>query len=293
MIYKLSPCKVNLLLNILSKRPDGYHELESLMHPVALYDEMEFRVAAISGIELQCNNPELPVGPGNLVYRAADEFLKASGIRDGVRIRLEKRLPVAAGLGGGSANAAITLQALNELFAGVLQPPTLHSIAARIGSDVPFFLQPRPALATGRGEQVQPLAFFSALKSCAILLVHPGFGIPTAWAYQTLARHPRALHGHAGAAQELIDRLRSEDVGSALRLLYNALEFPALEKYPILTLFQEFFRQEKALGTLMSGSGSTTFAITAARDHAESLAERFRGHFGETAWIGIAPLSPD
>src|SRR5688572_1710016 len=116
-----SPCKVNLILNILGRRPDGFHELETVMHPVAVFDTISCSQAS-SGIDLSCSHPELPTGPENLVYRAAEKFLKAASITQGVRIHLEKRIPMAAGLGGGSGNAATTLLALNQLFGNVLNP---------------------------------------------------------------------------------------------------------------------------------------------------------------------------
>src|SRR5262249_40347887 len=155
---------------------------------------------------------------------------------------LEKRIPLAAGLGGGSGNAATTLLALNELFGEPLNVSQLTQIAVSIGSDVPFFLQNKPALATGRGEKIQPLDFFPALEECFFLLAHPGFGISTAWAYQQLARFPDALNGRAGRAAELISLLQRDDLTAAGAALYNSLEAPALKKYPLLQLFQEFLR---------------------------------------------------
>src|SRR4051812_11079009 len=145
-IEKESPCKVNLLLNILGKRPDGFHELETLMHPVNVFDELTFARSA-RGIQFTCSDPSLPTNAGNLVYRAAAAFLPRAGIKDGVRIHLTKRIPLAAGLGGGSGNAAVTLLGLNELFDHPLPPETLYEIAASLGSDIPFFLQTKPALA--------------------------------------------------------------------------------------------------------------------------------------------------
>jgi 4-diphosphocytidyl-2-C-methyl-D-erythritol kinase len=277
-----SHCKVNLVLNILGKRPDGYHNLESIMHPVMVCDRISFSRKA-AGTELSCSDPTLPVDSGNLVFRAATMFLEAAGIKEGVRIHLEKKLPLAAGLGGGSGNAACTLRALNELFGLPLAPDRLHDLAARLGSDIPFFLQPEPALVTGRGEHIQPLGQFPALKGAAFLLVHPGFGISTSWAYKELARFPQALNGQPGLAGEAVAMLR-RDFSSVLSSLYNALEAPALAKYPLLELIKEFFGDHGG-PSLMSGSGSTVFAITQSLARAESLAEAFRGKFGNTYWI--------
>ena len=289
-LERLSPCKVNFLLNILRKRPDGFHELETLFHPVALNDELTFKKAA-SGIQLTCNNPSLPNDSGNLVYRAAQSFLHAAKITDGVTIHLEKRVPLAAGLGGGSSNAAHTLLGLNELFGNPLAPDQLAPLAATLGSDVNFFLQNGPAIGIGRGEQIQPLAPFASLAGVHILLIHPGFGISTAWAYQNLARFPAALNGRPGRVHELAAQLRDFTLESAAPHFYNSLEAPALEKFPILAMFQESFRANGATVALMSGSGSTTFALTKTRALAESLSEKFKSHFGENSWMAIASLS--
>ncbi len=227
-LEKPSPCKVNLLLNILGKRPDGFHELETVMHPVNLCDRLTFTRAG-RGVQLTCNDPRLPTDLGNLVYRAAETFLVASAISDGVQIHLEKHIPLAAGLGGGSGNAATTLVGLNELFGHPLPPERLRDLAAGLGSDVSFFLQDQAALATGRGERVQPLEPLRALHGAAFLLIHPGFGISTAWAYQKLARFPAVLNGQPGRAQHLIALLQTGTLNRAADEFYNSLEAPALE----------------------------------------------------------------
>jgi len=286
---KHSSCKVNLLLNILGKRPDGFHELETILHPVGLYDCLSFERRG-ARLRLQCSDPLLPVNSKNLVYAAAERFLAAAGIHEGVRIHLEKKIPVAAGLGGGSGNAAATLLALNELFGQPLNPDDLPRLAASLGSDIPFFLQSRPALATGRGELVTPLDFFPALAGAWMLLVHPGFGVSTPWAYEQLAAHPEALHGKPGRARHLVSLLQSAALPDAGKEFYNSLEAPVLPKYPLLQLFQEFFRGQGAAATLMSGSGSTTFALTLSRASAETLLEKFQAKFGPEFWTTLVAL---
>jgi 4-diphosphocytidyl-2-C-methyl-D-erythritol kinase len=288
MLETTSSCKVNLLLNILGKRADGFHELETVMHPIAVFDRLTFERGG-HAIQLTCSEPSLPTDSRNLVHRAAAMFLEATSITEGVRVHLEKKIPLAAGLGGGSGNAATTLLGLNELFGHPIPPDRLQSIAASLGSDVPFFLQARPALATGRGEKIQALAAFPALRGAAFLLVHPGFGIATAWAYQQLARFPAALNGVPGRAQRLISQLQSADLNTACSGFYNSLEAPALEKYPLLALFQQFLRANGAAATLMSGSGSTTFAVVRDLSSAGSLAEKFKARFGGTNWVYVVP----
>lgn len=288
-LEKPSPCKVNLLLNILGRRPDGFHELETLMHPVQVCDRLTFERGGV-GVTMTCDNASLPTDSRNLVHRAATAFLQAAQISEGVRLHLEKKIPLAAGLGGGSGNAATTLSGLNELFGNPLPPEKLHELAAALGSDVPFFLQTKPALATGRGEQIQPLDFFPALRGATFLLVHPGFGIATAWAYQNLARFPAALNGQPGRAQKLVTRLRGGDLETAGRAFYNSLEAPALEKFPLLALFQEFLRSHGADAALMSGSGSTTFAIVRGAKAAGTLREKFKAKFGDSCWTALVPV---
>jgi 4-diphosphocytidyl-2-C-methyl-D-erythritol kinase len=288
LLDKQSSCKVNLLLNILGKRPDGFHELETVLHPVSLHDFLSFERHG-ARLRLKCNDPLLPANARNLVYAAAERFLKTAGIREGVRIHLEKRIPIAAGLGGGSGNAATTLLAMNELFGQPLRPEVLLQLAASLGSDIPFFLQSRPALATGRGEIITPLDFFPALDGAWMLLVHPGFGIATSWAYEQLARHPEALHGKPGRARRLISLLQTAALSEAGKAFYNSLEAPALLKYPLLQLFQEFYREHGA-AALMSGSGSTTFAVTPSRSTAEALLEKFQVKFGPQFWTALVKL---
>jgi len=288
-LEKKSFCKVNLLLNILGKRADGFHELETVMQPVNFCDELSFERGG-NGIQLSCSDKRLPTDSRNLIFRAAENFLAAAKISGGVKIHLQKKIPLAAGLGGGSGNAATTLLALNELFSQPLAIDKLHGITATLGSDIPFFLQNKPALATGRGEKIQPLENFPALRGRAFLLIHPGFGIATPWAYQNLARFPEALNGRPDRAQKLISLLRTADLRTAAGEFYNSLEAPAFEKFSILQLFQEFLRANGALAALMSGSGSTTFAIVENVSSGESLAEKFKSKFGENIWTAIVPI---
>jgi 4-diphosphocytidyl-2-C-methyl-D-erythritol kinase len=284
-----SPCKVNLLLNILGQRADGFHELETVMQPVNFCDELFFERSG-HGVRLSCSDTTLPADTRNLVFRAAANFLAAAKISDGVKIHLEKKIPLAAGLGGGSGNAATTLLALNELFNQPLSLAKLDELAAALGSDIPFFLYGKPALAIGRGEKVEPLENFPALRGKAFFLIHPGFGIATPWAYQNLARFPAALNGEKGRAQKLISLLQTSGLKMAAREFYNSLEAPVLDKFPVLSLYQEFLREHGALAALMSGSGSTTFAIAENLAAAESLAEKFKAKFGQNCWTAVVPV---
>ncbi|MCW5559255.1 MAG: 4-(cytidine 5'-diphospho)-2-C-methyl-D-erythritol kinase, partial [Verrucomicrobiae bacterium] len=208
----------------------------------------------------------------------------------GVRIHLDKRLPLSAGLGAGSANAAVTLLGLNELFGGPLSGSDLDHLAAGLGSDVNFFLQPGPALAFGRGERIEPLPAFTALNGFALLLFHPGFGVATPWAFRELARFPHLRDGQPGRAAAVARQFLDGDVAGGANDWFNALEGPVLEKFPILGLYQEFLRDRGALGARMSGSGSTTFALFASETGARTAGEAFRQEFGEAGWLQVVPL---
>ena len=276
-LVRLSPCKVNFVLNILGRRADGFHELETLFYPVPAFDELAFDQAS-SGIELTCSHAELPVDSTNLVHRAASAFLVASGITSGVRIHLDKRLPLSAGIGAGSANAAITLLALNELFGAPLSAGEMDQ------------LQSHPALATGRGECVRPLAAFTALQGFGLLLFHPGFGVPTPWAFRELARFPELRDGCVGRAAEVADHFLAGNVVAGVEGWFNSLEAPVWEKYPVLALHQEKLRSSGAIGARMSGSGSTTFALFATPSDAQRAAEAFRSEFGSAGWLHVVAL---
>ncbi len=278
-----SPCKVNLLLNVLCRREDGFHEIESIMQPVPIHDELHIERVG-SGVELTCSNPRLSVGTDNLVHRAASAFLKLTK-SSGVRIHLQKNLPLAAGIGAGSSNAAMTLRGLNELNNQSLPAGSILELAAKLGSDVPFFLQDDPALVTGRGEFVRPLKPFSALIGSGILLVHPGFGVSTPWSYQALAGnpHPFEIEGHA---EKMIDSLGE----GGLEGFNNSLELAVFLKFPVLPLIKEFLFTNGARASLMSGSGSTMFAITEDRPSAEMLRAKYHDRFGQAGWSATVAL---
>jgi 4-diphosphocytidyl-2-C-methyl-D-erythritol kinase len=289
-LHRFAPCKVNLLLNILGRRADGFHELETLIHPVPVHDELEFERSHGSGLQLTCSDPRLPVDARNLVHRAATAFLDESGIAEGIRIHLEKRIPMEAGLGGGSGNAAHTLLGLNELFDGPLGQETLCRLGAALGSDVVCFLDRRPAIATGRGERVEWVEPFASLRGCGLFLVHPGFGVSTPWAYRALASHPQAIAGEPGRARQLVECLRQHDLAAAAARFYNALEAPVLSKYPMLAVLQEFLLGAGAIRALMSGSGSATFALTANLETAERIQESVLSKFGAECWTAAVKL---
>jgi len=284
-----SHCKINLLLNVIGRRDDGFHELEMLMLPVPLFDQLDFELTG-AGIELTCNSSDIPIDSRNLAWRAAESFAAKAGVEAGVCIRLQKTIPSESGLGGGSGNAATTLLALNELHGQPLGQAELQQLAAELGSDVPFFLQSHAAMVKGRGELIEPVAPLAALRGKVLLLVRPGFGVPTPSAYQGLARFPDAANRPLGQAGELAKRLASGSLTEASNEFYNSLEAPVFDKYPLLKLLKGQALANGAEAALLCGSGSTVFAICPDTATAESLGRALEGKFGSQPLMQIVDL---
>ena len=250
MITIASPAKVNLILKVLRRREDGYHDIASLMQKVSLADEMEFTPRK-EGIALACPGSDLPTGEGNLVVRAARALFAEAGFTGGVEITLRKRIPTAAGLGGGSSNAATTLTVLNSLFQFGFDRERLIGIGARLGADVPFFIYGSSAWAFGIGEILEPA---ETPPGMWLVLVNPGFEVPTKWVYQSLnlplTKTPLkyTIPTFSGV----------RDLAAALS---NDLETVTVARHPVLEELKGFLRRQGALGSLMSGSGPTVFGL--------------------------------
>lgn len=254
-----SPAKVNLFLKVLGKRPDGYHELATLMQPVSLFDELEISVTEGDGIDVVTDSAEAPGGEDNLAYRAARVFFQATAMRRRVEITLKKAIPVGAGLGGGSSDAAAVLMALNEMSGVWLPDGALMEMAARLGSDVPFFILKGPALAGGRGEKLKRVR----LPELHYVLVNPGFHVSTAWVYSSLGLTKESENNNLLYSYEV--PVSPEGVAAAL---VNDLEAVTARQYPEISGLKEKLRGAGALGALMSGSGPTVFGVFRSRDEA-------------------------
>lgn len=255
----LAPAKINLSLKVLGKRPDGFHEIETVIAPISLHDKVEIEKQN-RWIDFSCDDPTLSNADDNLVVRAAKLFLEQAGIKGGLSIKLEKRIPHGAGLGGGSSDAAATLCALNELFKTKLSPEDLAGLATRIGSDVPFFLFESAAVCRGRGEIVEPIAL---KKKLPVLLFKPAFGVPTAWAYSRW-QASKELPGASYAPQNLDGQT-----------FLNDLERPVFEKFVFLAKLKTWLLQQKEVSAaLMSGSGSTVFAVLRDEVNGDLVAKR-------------------
>ncbi len=267
-----SPAKINLWLRILGKRADGFHEVETRLVKVAVADTVCVSLEDRPGIELTCNVPGIPTDDGNLAVKAIRSLEARLGRQHGWSLHLEKRIPHGAGLGGGSSNAAAALRAAHHLLGQPLTASELMDIAAGIGSDVPcFLLDSTAADGMGRGEQVRPADFAWQLP---LVLIKPPFPIPTPWAYQRWA-----------SSQELPDVLYAPQVCPWGEMV-NHLERPVFEKYRLLPALKSWLLEQAGVrAALMSGSGSTMFAITGSDEEAQTLAERARAYCGDTAWV--------
>jgi 4-diphosphocytidyl-2-C-methyl-D-erythritol kinase len=247
----LSPAKVNLSLELGRKRPDGYHEIQTLMHRIDLTDEIEIDRQE-GEIVLSVEGEDIPPGPENLAYRAARSFFRQTGIAGGVRIRLRKRIPVAAGLGGGSSNAATVLMALNEIFAAEIDDRRLMAWGAAIGADVPFFIFKKPAWAAGKGERLRAADLPADLW---FLLMVPPFRVGTAWAYAAYD----GLGGDKPAAFSVQKSIKQ--VADLALILSNDLERASAGRHPEIGEMKQRLREQGAAGALMSGSGPVVFGL--------------------------------
>lgn len=245
-----TPAKVNLYLAVLGKRHDGYHEIETVFAPVTLFDEVE--VATLpegSGVEVVCPGHPSLEGEKNICFKAAHAFFRAARLPAGIRIEIRKNIPIAAGLGGGSSDAAAVLLALDSLSGGALRNEELARIAGSLGADVPFFLDPAPAIGRGIGEKLKKIR----LPEMNLLILNPGFPISTAWAYGNLML--------TSAVIKDINSCFFEDLGSVVANLRNDLEKVCERAYPRITAMKELLKKAGASGSLMSGSGPSVFGV--------------------------------
>lgn len=281
-----TPAKVNLFLNVLGKRPDGYHDLETVMLAVGLFDTLTFERLDRPDIELSCdlsalgetqatNAPVLSNGEDNLVVKAARLIQREAAIQAGARIRLVKRIPMQAGLGGGSSDAAAALVALNRLWNAGLSSGTLHELAARLGSDVNFFLDsPDVAICRGRGERIEPR---SLTRPLWLVLVKPAGGLSTRDVFQEWAR-TGAKSGLSGG--NVIEALHDADPLQLKPVLWNSLEAPAKILSAGIQSTLDRLAAHHDGGVLMSGSGTCCFAICRDSEEATSLAAKLGGGSG-------------
>jgi len=256
------PAKINLWLEVIRKREDGYHELSSLMLPISLFDRLSLEVEPGGGrITLSCDSVEIPDDERNLAWRAADLFLRAVGTEAKIHIGLQKNIPSGAGLGGGSSDAAGVLLSLNSFFESPLSISRLEDIGCRLGADVPFFLHKTPALATGIGEKLE---FASGIPEYPLVLIKPPIMVPTGWVYENLKLT-------RGMAQIKLERLR-QSPWQLDQVTENDLESVTIREYPVIADLKSWLRGHGAVTASMSGSGPTVFGVFVSREAAEAAA---------------------
>ena len=266
----LAPAKIKLCLHVLAKRADGYHELAMLMQRIALFDVLDVKLVAGCEVSVTCPGLELINSEQNIVEKAARLLLDHVGLSHGVAVLLKKNIPVAAGLGGGSSDAAAVLVALNELLGLELPRAELIALGLRLGADVPFFLYEQTAWVTGIGEHMQP---WPGLPPVTLVLVNPGIAVSTAWIFQNLgltrSRPTARIPGFPERASDLV------------RLLHNDLEVVTCQHHPVITTIKERLVANGANGALMSGSGPTVFGLFDEPSCAEQAAQILSS---ETNW---------
>ena len=273
-----TPGKINLFLDVLAERADGYHEIATVFAPLLPpADLVRVTVLDRPGLALDCDHPDLPRDSRNLCWRAAEAFAAATQQPPHWALPLAKAIPVTAGLGGGSSDAAAVLRLLNQAEPNPLPPDRLAGLAAALGADVPFFLDPRPALATGKGELLRPIDCRLPLP---LVLINPAFPITAAWAY---AHCNRVRRDPAPPLDRLLAALAAGDLRELAAHTYNALEFAVRRKFPLVEMLLEFMQAEGCLAAHVSGSGPTVYGLCAESDQ-ERIVAAARARFGPPFW---------
>ena len=275
-----APAKINLTLDVLGKRPDGYHDVKMIMTTVDLADRLELTVLDTDEIRIQSEHAYVPNDHRNLAYRAAELLRRRFNIREGVEIQLDKQIPVAAGLAGGSSDAAATLRGMNELFALDLSLEELAELGAEIGSDVSFCVIGGTAIATGRGEQLEMIP---SPPPCYVVLAKPKLGVSTADVYRAV-RMENIVHPNTDA---MVEAIRQKDFAGICEHLGNALESVTLELHPEVKQIKETMRHCGAEGVLMSGSGPTVFALIEHEQKAHRIYNGLKGFCPEVFVVRI------
>ena len=266
--------KINLTLNILGKRQDEYHDIETIMQSVNLADRI-FIKEEKEGIKIKCSHPLIPVDTQSLTYRTAEKILNRYRITRGVKIEINKKIPLASGMAGGSANSASILVGINKLFALNLSNKDLKKIGEELGMDVPFCIQNGTALAYHKGEKVTPLSFIN--PPLWIIIINPGFEIPTKWAYNNLDLD--RIKEEKNNTKAMLNALKERDLPGITKNLFNSFEGLIIKKYPEIGKIKDRLIEEGAMGALMSGSGPTVFGIAQNKEQALKIHEKLKSEY--------------
>jgi 4-diphosphocytidyl-2-C-methyl-D-erythritol kinase len=282
-----SPAKTNLFLAITGRRPDGFHDLVSVVAPLEFGDELRVEVDTGGALSLTCDVAEVPLDETNLVLRAARAFREASGWKDGARFSLTKRVPMGAGLGGGSSNATAALRALNTLAGQPLGEAALAEIAARLGSDCVLFLREEPLVMRGRGERIEalPASAKARLRGRRLLVFKPAFGIATAWAYGKMIKAAPGSYLASGDAEARLVGWMNDPAAEAEALLFNNMEAPAFAKYVALPVLLAWLGDEFGVAAGMSGSGSACYVLLKNDTPVPAMRARIREALGDEVFV--------
>jgi 4-diphosphocytidyl-2-C-methyl-D-erythritol kinase len=305
-LYSLiAPAKINLYLEILGDRPDGYHELAMIMQSVALADQVTLRANGTARIQVFCDHPDVPADQTNLAYRAADlmanTYAEAYRQFGGVDIRIDKQIPVGAGLAGGSTNAAAVLVGLDLMWGVGATQIELQDLGAQLGSDVPFCIAGGTAIATGRGEALSPLAPVDQLY--VVLAKYQSLSVSTVWAYKTYRQRFEKTYIREGdrlsdkrnamKSGALVSAIAQADHDQIGKFLYNDFEKIVLEEYPQVAALKTAMANCNPLGCLMSGSGPTVFALTKTQEQGDRIAAEVRSVIPDPDLkLWVTPLYP-
>ena len=266
-IQELAYSKLNLTLDVLGKREDGYHDLKSVMQTVAYCDDISLEIGTGAPWSLTCTDPEIPADSRNLAWKAARAFYDATGIPDdGLTIHITKRIPSQAGMGGGSSDAAAVLRGLNRAYDNPLTPMALADVGAKVGSDVPFCVIGGTVMCEGRGERLRPI---TPMPDCVILVCKPEFSMSTPALYRQLDESEMMNHPDNDAMEAA---LKNGDLNSIGKLLSNVFDPVVSASYPLMDQLRQMYMDAGALGCQMSGSGSAFFGIMPDLQSAENLA---------------------
>ena len=266
--------KINLTLNILGKRQDGYHNIETIMQSINLADRI-FIKEEKEGVKIKCSHPQVPVDTQSLAYRSAEKILNRYRITKGVKIEIDKKIPLASGMAGGSANSASILVGINKLFALNLSNKDLRGMGEELGMDVPFCIQNGTALAYHRGEKVTPLPPIN--PPLWIIIINPGFEIPTKWAYNNLDLS--LIKGEKNSTKAMLEALNEGEARGIAKNLFNSFEGLIIKKYPEIGKIKDRLIEESALGALMSGSGPTVFGIAQNKEQALKIHKKLKSEY--------------
>jgi len=266
--------KINLTLNILGKRRDGYHNIETIMQSINLADRIVIREER-EGVKIKCSHPLVPTDTQSLTYRSAEKILSKYRIKKGVKIEIDKKIPLASGMAGGSANSASILVGINKLFALNLSDKDLKEIGEELGMDVPFCIQNGTALAYHRGEKVTPLPPMN--PPLWIIVINPGFEIPTKWAYNNL--NLESIRGEKSNTIAMLKALKDGGLEGIAKNLFNSFEELIITKYREIGEIKDRLIEEGVLGALMSGSGPTVFGIAQNKENALKIYEKLKPEY--------------